>query len=231
VTDVLVEKPAGLGLSELLRVREAAAAAGSQVFVAYNRRFYSSVRKAREIIETDENAGTVVFDFTERGYLIAAADKSKEVLQNWFLANSTHVIDLAFHLAGEPANLEARVAGGLSWHPEGSRFVGIGTTAKNALFAYHADWEGPGGWSVEITTRKHRLILRPLEILKVQRLGSMTVEVSKLDDVLDRRFKPGVYRQMESFLGAQEGLLTLHQQIERVEGPLATMISGGKWPG
>jgi hypothetical protein len=231
VRHMLTEKPAGLNLSELYRLQEEATTEGCSIYVAYNRRFYESVRKAREIIETDGGLGTIWFDFTERGSVVRSTDKPKEVLENWFLANSTHVVDLAFDLGGEPTALEARVSGGLEWHPKGSRFVGCGTTTKSALFSYRADWEGPGGWGIEVTTRAHRLILRPLEGVQVQRLGSTSIEECELDDELDRRFKPGIYRQMQSFLSERAGLLTLEQHVQRVEGPLMAMVTGGSWPG
>ena len=36
--------------------------------------------------------------------------------------------------------------------------AGAGVTENGALFSYHANWEAPGRWSVEIMTKKRRLM-------------------------------------------------------------------------
>jgi hypothetical protein len=99
---------------------------------------------------------------------------------------------------------EAR-AGGLDWHPSASVFNGAGITDTGALFSYHANWEAPGRWSVEVLTKEHRLILRPLEELQVQNLGSVSVEKMEIADKLDKSYTPGFYRETESFLGREHG--------------------------
>ena len=63
-------------------------------------------------------------------------------------------------------------------------------------------------------TTKHRLILRPLEELHVQDLGSVDVKEVKLDDELDKLYKPGLFRETESFLnGVHDNLKTLAAQV------------------
>ncbi len=126
--------------------------------------------------------------------------KSEEEKKKWFVANSTHVVDLAFYLGGTPKSIECFTSGGLNWHPSASVFSGAGTTDTGALFSYHANWAAPGRWGVEVLTAKHRLILRPLEELQVQNLGSIEIEKVELDDKLDKQYKPGLYRETKSFL-------------------------------
>ena len=50
-------------------------------------------------------------------------------------------------------------------------FSGAGISISGALFSYQANWQSAGRWSVEILTKKNRLILCPLEELKVQKRG------------------------------------------------------------
>jgi predicted dehydrogenase len=218
VREILVEKPAAMTPAGARALAADTARARARVFVAYNRRFYASVQRAREIVAADGGATSCRFEFTERAAYIAGAAIAAEIKRHWFFANSTHVLDLAFHLAGAPASLAGETHGGLDWHPAGAVFAGAGRTAEGALFSYHADWTGPGRWGVEVVTRAHRLFLQPLEELRLQRAGAMSVEAVALGDDLDARFKPGVYRQLAAFISGEgaDSLLPIAAHAERM---------------
>jgi len=156
VKNILVEKPAGLNAKEIAQLADETKERGANVFVAYNRRFYASVIKAKEIIEKDGGVTSFNFEFTEWSHEIEKTTKAPDVKENWFLANSTHVVDLAFLLGGRPKEISSYTAGGLNWHPSASIFAGAGVSESGALFSYQANWESAGRWSVEIMTRKHR---------------------------------------------------------------------------
>jgi predicted dehydrogenase len=218
VKNMLLEKPGALNIPDIIELQKLSMRKGSKVFIAYNRRFYSSVLKAKEIIETDGGCVSFTFEFTEWSHLVKDSNKSKEEKSRWFIANSTHVVDLAFHLGGTPKRMKCYTSGGLDWHPSASVFSGAGAADTRALFSYHADWEAPGRWGVEVLTRKHRLILRPLEELQIQNLGSVNIEKVELDDTLDKSFKPGLYRETESFLnGVYGNLKPLHDQVKHMQ--------------
>jgi len=200
VKHILVEKPAGLNLEEIEELNCEAKNQKADVLVAYNRRFYASTLKAKEIINEDGGVTSFNFEFTEWSHIIKDLKKSDIVKKHWFLANSTHVVDLAFFLGGVPKEIKCYTTGGLSWYPVASIFCGAGVTERNSLFSYHANWEAPGRWSVEILTRRHRLSFKPLEHLNIQKIGSLNYEKVILNDKLDRDFKPGLYLQVETFL-------------------------------
>lgn len=197
---ILVEKPAELNLKELEELDYEIKKQKADVFVAYNRRFYASTLKAKEIINEDGGVTSFNFDFTEWSHIIKDLKKPDIVKNKWFLANSTHVVDLAFFLGGVPKEIKCYTTGGLPWHPTASIFCGAGVTEQGSLFSYHSNWEAPGRWSVEILTRKHRLSFKPLEHLHIQKIGSLNYEKVILDDKLDRDFKPGLYKQVEAFI-------------------------------
>lgn len=219
---ILVEKPGGFDATDIVATARAAADAGADVRVGYNRRFHASVEAARGMIEEDGGVSSFSFEFTERSSVIETLEKEDGVKDEWFLSNSTHVIDLAFHLGGRPDTWHAFAAGSLSWHPAGSKFTGAGRTAAGALFSYCADWSAPGRWGLEVNTARRRLIFRPLESLQVQHYGSMAIEPVPLDDRLDREFKPGLFRQVEAFLaGDSPHLPTLQEQADMLPAYLA----------
>jgi predicted dehydrogenase len=229
VDDILVEKPAALDRAGLESIAACASRAAARVHVAYNRRHYASVHRARELISDDDGVTSFSFEFTEWPDRVVASGQPADVLAAWFLANSTHVVDLAFHLGGWPADLAAFVGGGgLAWHQGPTVFAGSGTTTEGALFSYGANWQSPGRWGVELLTRRRRLVLRPLEQLQEQRLGELELRPVEIDDTRDRTFKPGLYEETSAFLGSTASLLpTIEDQLWAEREVYALMTSGG----
>lgn len=223
--NILCEKPGGLNSSQINHVAITAKKYGAKILLAYNRRFYSSVSKAREIIEEDGGLASMNFEFTEWGHVIAPLIKAEGVKENWFLANSTHVADLAFFLAGKPVEINCHVSGGVPWHPSASVFAGSGITQKGVLFSYQANWEAPGRWAIELLTKDHRLYLKPMEKLQIQNKGSVQVDFVPLEDEIDTKFKPGLFRQTKAYLeNNMDDFMTIEEQAEMM--PFYNKIAG-----
>jgi predicted dehydrogenase len=219
---LLLEKPGALTNAELQTLYAAAQSKRAQVWIAYNRRFYASVQQLRQLVATDGGITSAVFEFTEWSHRIRDLQKAPGVKEHWLLGNSTHVIDLAFHFIGLPAQgqWQAWHSGSLNWHPASARFHGAGVSERGIPFSYQADWEAPGRWGVELLTRRNRYLLRPMESLQAIPLGSVEAQPIDLEDDLDRQFKPGLFRQCEAFLGAQpdraqsDQLCSLDEQMD-----------------
>lgn len=212
---IMIEKPGGLNTNQIRALQQLASARGVEVLIAYNRRFYAATDLARTLIAKDGGATSCNFEFTEWSHVISPLSKGDGVKEAWFLANSTHVVDLAFHLCGFPADWRAWRGGELDWHPAAARFCGAGITEKGVFFSYHADWEAPGRWGVEVLTRKRRYIFRPMEQLQVTQLGSVKIETMDIDDQLDKLFKPGLYAQTKAFLNRDDRFFcTINEQLQ-----------------
>ena len=197
---VLIEKPAAISIEELIENEEKLKLYSNNVFVAYNRRFYASVIEAQKMIEEDGGLQTMHFEFTEWAHKIEPLTKAAGVKENWFFANSTHVVDLAFYLAGKPAQWQGySKSGNLDWHSK-TNFTGAGITDKGVLFSYLSNWESAGRWAVELLTEKRRIYLKPMESISIQEKGKVAVVEHKFDDSLDLEFKPGLYRQVDAFV-------------------------------
>ena len=217
VKRILLEKPAGLDKKEVENLNQTAKLFNATIMVAYNRRFYKSTEVLRELIENDGGATSCFFEFTEWSHIIGPLKKDPRVKKTWFLANSTHVVDLAFHICGFPKDFHALQVGALSWHPS-SRFCGSGITEKDVLFSYLADWDAPGRWGVEVFTKKNRYILRPLEELQVVRLGSVKIETIPIDDQKDKLFKPGIYNQVKAFIEEEDSIFcSIEDQLMHID--------------
>lgn len=219
IKEVLVEKPAALTESELNEIKKLADKKCANVYVAYNRRFYASVKRAEEIIKQDGGIKSFSFEFTEWGHVIKDSAHDTMTKENWLLANSSHVIDLAFFFGGKPIKMESYIEGELEWHHNGCIYAGAGITDKGALFSYSANWDAPGRWAVEILTKNHRLYLKPMEELLCQDKGTVKIYSIDLDDSIDKDYKPGLYREVSTFLQNPEDihLVKLSDQIEAME--------------
>ena len=200
IKNILVEKPGSICLEHLKELDALAKKHSSNVIIGYNRRFYSSTIATQNIIIEDGGVKSFNFEFTEWSHLIKGLDKPKGVLDSWFLGNSSHVVDLAFYLGGAPKDISCYTSGSLTWHESASIFCGAGVSETGALFSYQANWGAPGRWSVEILTNQHRLILRPMEKLQLQNIGSIDTEFVDIEDEIDKDFKPGIHRQVCNFL-------------------------------
>lgn len=217
VKNIFCEKPGFNNPAELEDVYKVAKETGAKVYYAYNRRFFTSVIKAEDIIKEDGGLTSMNFEFTEWGHVIEKSANTKEVKENWMTANSSHVIDLAFFIGGEPQEMSCFVDGTLSWHKP-SRFVGAGVTKKGVLFNYQANWDAPGRWAVELQTSQHRIYLKPMEQLQLQDKGSVKVYPVEIDDRLDKEFKPGFYLETEAFLnGETSRLCSINEQMKHIE--------------
>ena len=214
VKRLLVEKPGGLSGREINQLNEKSRERNADTFIAYNRRFYSSVLKTKELVDLEGGVKSFNFELTEWSHIIETLDKSPNSFAKWFIGNSTHVADLAFFLGGRPEAISSYVAGSLIWHPSSSIFSGAGVSKNGALFNYAANWESAGRWSVEVLTQQNRYILRPMEVLQVQKRGTIKQENLAIDDSLDKEFKPGLFLQVEAFLSKTDtSLCSIEEQV------------------
>lgn len=197
---ILLEKPGALTMADIALLR--ACEGTEKLFIAYNRRFFASTQAVRAMLEEDGGPVSCTFEFTEWTHQFAPLIEKKNPLEmeHWMIANSSHVVDLAFHLAGEPEVLHATVKGALPWHPSGSAFCGSGLTTRGVTFAYQANWKAPGRWWVEVMSEKRRFRMCPMESVQVQPKGQVTWTEVPLEATKDKEFKPGLYDMVAAFL-------------------------------
>lgn len=225
INKILVEKPGGTSKEQIKNLAMLAKKENADVFVGYNRRHYSSVNRALEIIEEDGGVKSFSFEFTEWMHLFDGREHKGNIEQVLY-GNSGHVIDLAFFFGGLPAEISSYTSEKLSWDGSNRAFAGSGITERGALFSYQANWDAPGRWGIEVMTNAHRLIFRPLEELHIQEKRSVKIEKVDLDNSLDVDFKPGLYSEVKSFLynDISEKTVTIGRQLknwgifEKIEG-------------
>tara|TARA_B100000029_G_scaffold453450_1_gene479237 strand:+ start:9352 stop:10317 length:966 start_codon:yes stop_codon:yes gene_type:complete len=199
IKNILLEKPGALYLKQLVDLIRLQKKYKNRIHIAFNRRYYNSTIEAKKLIILDGGIKSFKFDFTERSHLISREKTSIDVKQQWFMANSIHVIDLAFYLGGLPRKIINYSYDKVSWHRNGAIFTGSGISKKNALFSYHANWKTPGRWSLDFFTSNKHLIFKPLEELSFinRKFKETKINFKDKDDFL---FKPGLYKMTNVFL-------------------------------
>lgn len=198
----LIEKPAGYDLTDAEALALAARDRSRLAYVALNRRHYSSTRSVVE--DLAKNAGPRFIHVQDQEDTIVAlqAGQPKLVVENWMYANSIHVIDY-FTVLGRGAVVEVEPF--VRWTPQQP-----GLVAAKVLFAsgdvglYTAIWNGPGPWSVAVTTPLKRWEMRPLERAAFQPYGQRTLQPITPHE-WDSEFKPGLRRQAELAVHAALG--------------------------
>lgn len=216
---ILIEKPGDLTSKGLIEIKQKAIENKAEVFIGYNRRFYSSISELKKQIIIDRGITSAHFEFTEWIHTIDPHMYDVESLKKWIISNSSHVIDTVFHLIGYPKKINTMISGQdeISWHPSGSVFTGSGISINNIPFTYNTDWSSAGRWSIEIFTKYRRFYLKPMEQLFEQKKGSITISQLLIDDQFDLLYKPGLFRQTKSFLENDfSNLVSIHEQIKAI---------------
>ena len=203
VRNILLEKPGAIYNRDLRNLSQQASYKKSNVYIAYNRRFYGSVEKLCELSKQDGGIKNIYFDFTELSDEISRLKIPDEVKARWALANSSHVFDLVVFLGGSIRKLNTNAYGGLDWHKSGAYFSGTGMSIHRIPFAYRSDWSSPGRWEINVYSENYKFILSPLEDLKAMMRGSFEIKDVNLESRDDNIFKPGLYKMVSKFLSQE----------------------------
>ncbi|MFA4905588.1 MAG: Gfo/Idh/MocA family oxidoreductase [Candidatus Margulisiibacteriota bacterium] len=193
---LFVEKPAGLLPEENRKLAELAKQNKIPTMVGFNRRYYSLFHKGLEIIKDHGRLLGVAVEGHERMWRVREGGKFSEyVLDNWIYANSTHTIDLLRFFGGEVKDL--KVIAHQIKEKRGDQFAAIAELGSGAIGSYLANWYSPGGWKVVLYGEGVTVEFKPLEN---GRWIDKTFDTHEIEvDEVDKKFKPGFYRQMEAF--------------------------------
>lgn len=200
---VLLEKPAGYDLENAHLILEEARKSSRRVWVALNRRAYSSTRQSLALL--DSAPGPRYIRVLDQQDQVAARDIYKEppeVVRNYMYANSIHLIDY-FRVFGRGE--VTRITPICPWTPVDPWMVLAKLEFSSGdVGLYEGVWNGPGPWAVTVITPAQRLEMRPLEQVSLQLRGER--KVTQLDIAAeDSQFKPGLRQQAKDMLSALAG--------------------------
>ncbi len=216
IKKILCEKPVALDIKDLKKLKNKIATMKVKFFIAYNRRFYESIKISKKIIFKDNGLISVNFEFNEMIKKIEKSKHSKKVKSKWVIANSSHLIDLVFSITGTPKKISSFTFGKKSWHPTSSIFYGYGQSKNGVIITYSSNWDSPGRWGIEFMTKNYKIILKPLENVKILKHKGQIIQL-KSEDKNEIDFKPGFYSMIDKFDKDNfDDFCTIDQQIDNL---------------
>ena len=191
----LIEKPVGFSAEETGGIRDVAKQAGTWGMVAVNRRFYSIIQKARQLMNDAGGLRAIHVEHTEWMHQSSTWNLPDELLDRYLYVNGIHLIDTMCFLAGVPSEIQSKVR---SFPGRRNAYDALFEFPSGATGHYSAQWYAPGRWALQLFAEDLRISFPRMEEAVIQRTG-MEPEPLLLDE-LDQRYKPGFYRQMEAFM-------------------------------
>jgi predicted dehydrogenase len=214
---IMMEKPAGYNLDDAEEIAGVAKERGKRVFVALNRRFYSSTRAALTDLEGNASPRFIHLQDQEDTKRALEAGQPKLVVENWMYANSIHVIDY-FCMFGRGGVVAVEPI--IPWQGEGTRIIAAKVQFDSGdVGLYQGIWNEPGPWSATINTPEKRWEIRPLEQAAFQLAGQRKPEPVAVH-AWDQEFKPGLRLQAQE---AVRAALDEETNLPTLEDGLKTM--------
>ena len=198
---VFVEKPIDYSYKKLIPFKNK-----KNIFVAYNRRFYSSIKIAKEFIINNKKS-FVQFEVPEQIQSKNFTNKHKNY--KLLFANSVHAFDLINYLFKNPLLKNKNVI------IENGKIKSITATfisKKGDLIVYIGNWNASANWSIKIDNKNKRLLLAPFEKASIFegievihpgknkiRLYQPKIKANFKIPIYEKNYKPGFYLQALEF--------------------------------
>ncbi|MDB3982323.1 Gfo/Idh/MocA family oxidoreductase [Candidatus Pelagibacter sp.] len=206
----LIEKPVGLDFIESKKILNLRKHKNFLPFVALNRRHYSSVLNAKKLLENDKSKRIInIFD-QENSINAKKTGQPHKVVKNWMYANSIHMIDFAY-LFGRGIIKSIKKLSGVKFLQEGIVSTKLIFDSGDVVY-YHCIWNRPAPWSLQISTTKYFLELKPIE-----KLSFLTNKNRKWTSIkssyLDTKYKPGIFSLLKEILSYKKNKISNLQNL------------------
>tara|TARA_B110000003_G_scaffold274649_1_gene315133 strand:- start:387 stop:1328 length:942 start_codon:yes stop_codon:yes gene_type:complete len=213
----LIEKPVGYNYSQAKEIFLEQKKQGANSFVALNRRHYNSTIVAHNDFKNIDGERIVQIQDQEDLLLAQKANHPKIVLNNWMYANSIHLIDyLSFFCRGEVISINNTIP----WNNKLFYILSKIQYSSGDIGIYQCIWNGPGPWSVSISSIDKRYELRPLEKGFFQEKNSRIINEINVSE-WDKNFKPGLRMQAHQAIKAvrnqQHNLPSLEEGLKTMK--------------
>ncbi len=199
---ILVEKPLGINLAESNFLDKALGDAANRIYVALNRRHYSTFRELDRLINFDSGQRIIKVMDQEDQFAARSAGFGTEIIEHWMFANSIHLIDILRQFGrGKIVNIE-----------QSSNWKSM-TIMKHCVYVafdsgdigfYECQWNKVGPWSVSVTKENSTWLMEPLEKLTQIFEKGEAIDITPTSD-WDTKFKPGFRLQAEMMIAKMKG--------------------------
>jgi predicted dehydrogenase len=189
---ILFEKPLGVNYNQANLIKRLIKNK-KNIYIALNRRFYSSTLQAKEIITKKKNKRLIKIDDQETQKF------SKLVNNNLMYSNSIHLIDyITIFARGKLVKVQKIKSYKKNKFHE--VIVKLFFSSQDEVL-YYCNWNSPGSWSVSITQKDQRCEMKPLEQLTYEKFGKnkKIFRYKIKSNIKDIKFKSGLYYMLEEF--------------------------------
>jgi len=201
---IMVEKPVTLDYKKLKDIQYK-----KNIFVAFNRRFYSTVHEAKNFLKANQSS-LIKVSIPERSIGPDNFNKFGSMLPYGVCENSVHVSDIINHIAGVPVWQKINSC---NFKDKYSYIYASGKTKYGHDILLDLSFDSPMNFSIDILKNDQRYEMRPIEIgykyngmaindpseeIPIRRYMpniDQTVFVNNKYDFL----KPGFYEQAKAF--------------------------------
>ena len=201
---LFLEKPVALSSEKIKKAIAVHEKTKQYIQMGYNRRFYPFMNEIKSIIE-EGGLRSVLLEIPESIDL-----GNVELVQNLWLMNSTHVIDLLLYFVG---TLKVKYKNNqiLSDNNIAISYSAVLETEQGKPVHISAEWNTANNFGITFFVDDKRIVLKPLETAVIYE-GFHMIEPSKKNPVrqykpkkvaeyfCDGKFKPGFYEQTEYFI-------------------------------
>lgn len=218
---ILLEKPPGLTAAQTRELSALSIRYRTNVMVALNRRFYSIVEQAGEIIKQAGGLLGMRMDGFERYRQYKELGFNNEKLESLLYTNTIHCIDLIRHYAGQIQSVQSFVNDKQESDFK-HRYAAMMTSSRNVPITFQSYWNSYGNWRYELYIPDGKICFTNLETAIWERYGLEPVELVPAQE--DQQAKPGFVRQIAYFINHlvndtnyYEGTLSLEDAIGTME--------------
>lgn len=191
----LIEKPVGFSANETKKLANLAHKKKTWGMVGVNRRFYSTINKALELVRQNGGLRAIVVEQPERIHESTHWKVSTKVLDKWFFVNGIHLIDLMCYACGIPKTVRAIHR---SWKKRRHAYDALMEFHNGTVGHYISQWYSPGNWTLNLYANNLRIQFQNLESGMILRTGKPPKKLPI--DKVDLKYKPGFYGQMQAFI-------------------------------
>lgn len=195
---LLMEKPPGITLNQSKHLKKLASEYETSILVGFNRRFYSIVNQAKQIISQSGGLLGLRMDCFERYRMYRENDiVEKDILERLLTTNSIHCIDLIREYVGDiketNAFLNLKTA-----EPYNHRYSALLVSETNIPVTFQAYWHSYGNWNYELYFVDGKIQFSNMEEATVFIRDKKPFRL--IPSIEDIEVKPGMVSQIDYFL-------------------------------
>ncbi|EJL30563.1 Gfo/Idh/MocA family protein [Brevibacillus sp. BC25] len=194
---LLIEKPPGLTAQQTKSLEVLSKQHGTSIMVGFNRRFYSVVNQAKNVIEEAGGLLGMRMDVFERYRSLRENNYPPEKLEMLFTGNSIHCIDLIRYYCGDPKRVNA-FHNSQDVEPFNHRYAALIVSESNIPVTFQAYWHALGNWNYELYIPDGKIQFTNLEEAHVFLRNKEPYRL--LPEVADVNAKPGFANQILYFI-------------------------------